>query len=180
MKTLALSTFLVLSLVTSATAQVPIVQVYLDSELVTIDRHCVAFGEIDTIYVAVSNFMQPIVDVEYRIETRGSFFLIQDLVPDGYTIDGYSGTGIRVSFGGAVAAFGKVLVEGVVGGWFCESDCSGGPGIITVEPHPESGRVQATAWPDLVKIEATGGVNFLCGALPVEPTTWGSIKALYR
>jgi len=51
---------------------------------------------------------------------------------------------------------------------------------VTVEPHPNSAKIQATSWPDLLKIEAAGGYNNMCGVLSVEPSTWGRIKALYR
>jgi hypothetical protein len=152
----------------------------LDSNLLAVEQStCPPFGTIDTLYVAASNFTPPIVDVEYRIETYGHFGLLLDLVPVGYSIEGYSGTGIRVSFGGPLDASGKILVESVVGGWFC--DCSEPifP-YITVQPHPDSGKIQATAWPDLIKVDAMGGFCVLCGTLPVESSTWGQIKALYR
>lgn len=109
----------------------------------------------------------------------GNLLIVQDLLPNGYTGDGYSWDGIRVSFGGPVDASAKLLVERIVVIWTCES-CSGGVVFFTVEPHPDTGKIQATGWPDLMKIEATGGSNDLCGVLPVEPSTWGRIKALYR
>lgn len=180
MKLPALSVLLVALFASFAAAQVPIVQVYLDSELLTIHRDCPPFGTPDTLYVAASNFIQPILDIEYRVETYGNFALLGDFFPNGSSGLGTSGTGIRVAFGGPIDASGTVLVQSIVGGWFCNDDCGGGPLFITVQPHPESGKIQGTAWPDLTKIEATGGVNFLCGTVPVEPSTWGRIKALYR
>lgn len=180
MKLPALSVLLVALLASVAAAQVPIVQVYLDSELLTIHRDCPPFGTPDTLYVAASNFFESIVDIEYRIEAYGNFALLVDMLPSGFSAEGHSGSGIRVAFGGPIDASGTVLVQSVVGGWFCNDDCGGGPLFITVQPHPESGKIQGTAWPDLTKIEATGGVNFLCGTTPVEATTWGRIKALYR
>ena len=179
MKLAALSVLLVALLASLAAAQVPIVQVYLDSELLTIHRDCPGHGIPDTLYVAVSNFTQPILDIEYRVETYGNFALLGDFFPNGFSGLGTSGTGIRVAFGGPIDASGTVLVQSVVGGWFCSCSEINFPYFV-VQPHPESGKVQATAWPDLTKIEATGGVNFLCGTVPVESSTWGRIKALYR
>lgn len=179
MKRLIVFVFLAGVFASSVPAQVPIVQVYLDSELLMIHSVCGTYNTIDTLYVVASNFTPPIVDIEYRIDTHGNFLIVQDLLPNGYISDGYSWSGIRLSFGGPVDASAKVVVERIVGVWTCES-CSGGVVYFQVEPHPDTGKIQATGWPDLMKIEATGGPNDLCGALPVEPSTWGRIKALYR
>ncbi len=76
-------------------------------------------------------------------------------------------------------ASGKLVVQRIWGAWFC-ANCGGSTAYITVQPHPDSGKIQATSWPDLMKIEARGGFNNLCGVLPVKSSTWGRIKALYR
>ena len=179
-KLIGLVALSVVSLASAVSAQVPIVQVYLDAELQTIHRKCPPFGTEDTLYVAASNFPWPIADIEYRVETYGNFAILEDLLPVGYSSDGYSATGIRVSFNGPVDASGTIVVQRILGGWFC-NDC-GGPTFpyIAVKPHPDSGKIQATRWPNLVKIEGTGGFNALCGDIAVESSTWGSIKALYR
>ncbi len=165
--------------VSSVPAQVPIVQVYLDGELETIHRECPPTATLDTLYVVASGFITPIIDIEYRIDTFGNFGILQDFFPTGFTNEGFSGDGIRVSFGSSKDASGKLLVQRIWGAWFCAS-CGGSAAYIIVQPHPISGKVQGTGWPDLTKIEATGGFNNLCVVLPVESSTWGRIKALYR
>jgi len=155
------------------------VQVYLDDELETIHRQCPPAGTLDTLYVVASNFSPPIIDVEYRIETYGNFGILLDLLPAGFTSDGFSGDGIRVSFGAPMDASGKFVVQRIWGAWFC-ANCGGSPAYLIVQPQPDSGKIQATSWPSLMKVEATGGFNDFCGVLPVKTSTWGQIKALYR
>lgn len=182
MKTSFALLFLGLSLLAQPTrAQAPTVQVYLDSQFHVVHRTCPPSGTVDTLYVVASGFSSPITDIEYSINLFGNFAFIQDLIPTGFSGIGYSGTGMRVSFGGPTNASGNLLVQSIWGFWNCQP-CGGGAFIpfIVVEPHNESGKIQATQWPDLAKVEADGGVNSLCGVLPTEPTTWGRIKALYR
>jgi hypothetical protein len=163
----------------SARAQVPIIQVYLDDEFQITDAVCPGFGLVDTLYVVASNFSVPIVDVEYQILGFGSFSPLFDILPSGFTATGFSGAGINVSFGGPADATGLFLVERIGGGWFC-ADCTGPILTLSVVPHPDSGKIQATAWPTLSKIEAAGGINILCTSIPVRETTWGKVKALFR
>lgn len=162
-------------------AQVPTVQVYLDPQFQVVHRTCPPGGTADTLYVVASGFSSPITDIEYSINLYGNFVFIQDLIPTGFSGIGYSGVGIRVDFGGPTNASGNLLVQSIFGFWNCQPcDCCGFGPFIVVEPHDGSGKIQATRWPDLIKAEAAGGVNALCGVLPTEPTTWGRIKALYR
>ena len=164
-----------------ARAQAPTVQVYLDSQFQVVHRTCPPDGTLDTLYVVASGFTSPITDIEYSVNLFGNFIFVQDLVATGFSGTGYSGVGIRVDFGGPTNAHGNLLVQRIHGFWTCQP-CGGGGfwPFIVVEPHNESGKIQATRWPDLTKVEAAGGVNSLCGVLPTEPTTWGRIKALYR
>jgi len=180
MKQLILCASLLVGIAPSSVAQVPIVQVYLDSELLTIHRECAPLGTPDTLYVVASNFTQPILDIEYRIETYGNLLIAEDLLPEGFTGEGYSGSGIRVLFGTPLDASARIVVERLYVLWTCNNSCSGSPLYLTVQPHPQSGRIQATRWPDLVKLDALGGFNSFCGVLPVTSSTWGQIKALYR
>jgi len=164
-----------------ARAQTPTVQVYLDSQFHVVHRTCPPGGTVDTLYVVASGFSSPITDIEYSINTWGNFGIVQDLVRPGFSGTGFSGIGIHVDFGGPANASGNLLVQRILGFWDCKP-CGGGGWVtfIVVEPHNESGKIQATKWPDLTKVEALGGVNSLCGVLPTQPTTWGRIKALYR
>jgi len=170
----------VLVLASSARSQTPVVHVYLDPQFQVLHRTCPPSGTIDTLYVVASGFTSPITDIEYSVNLYGNFAFVQDLIPPGFSGTGYSGVGMRVDFGGPTNVVGKVLVQRIFGYWSCQP-CGGGfiP-FIVVEPHNESGKIQATRWPDLAKIEADGGINPLCGVLPVASSTWGRIKALYR
>jgi hypothetical protein len=181
LKTSCILLYLAISLTaTVARSQSPVVQVYLDSQFQVLYRPCPPVTTIDTLYVVASGFTSPITDIEYSVNLYGNFVFFQDLIPAGFSGTGYSGVGMRVDFGGPINVVGKVLVQRIFGAWSCQP-CGGGfiP-FIVVEPHNVSGKIQATRWPDLAKIEADGGINPLCGVLPVASSTWGSIKALYR
>jgi hypothetical protein len=51
---------------------------------------------------------------------------------------------------------------------------------IIVIPHWQSGYVRATRYPDLEFIYGVGWTSIFCPQdIPVEQTTWGSVKAMY-
>ena len=162
-------------------AQVPIVQVYLDKNLTQTDRHdgCPPPATIDTVYVVASGFSSPITDIEYRIDAYANFEFAVELFPSGFSGLGLTAEGVKVSFGAAIDASDKVVIETIIGLWFCGCGTPSFP-YIEVLPHPASGKIQATRHSDMAKIEAAGGYNALCGLLPVEPSTWGKLKAMYR
>ena len=166
---------------TLAQAQAPTVQVYLNENLTQIHRHgnCPPFATIDTVYVVASGFSSPITDIEYRIDAYANFEFAVEQFPSGFSGLGLTAEGVKVSFGAAIDASDKVVVETIIGLWYCECGAPGFP-YIEVLPHPASGKIQATRYPDTAKIEAVGGYNSLCGVLPTEQSTWGRVKALYR
>jgi len=162
-----------------AFAQTPTVQMFFDEQLQVSMMECPGFV-FDTLYVVASGFDTQIVDVEYVISLNGHLDWYADLLPPTYTAVGISVTGIVVSFPEPVDANGPFLIQRIIAQWICVGCPQPGIPFIAVEPHPTSGKVQATRWPDMTKVEAEGIVNLLCPVLPVEKTTWGQVKALYR
>lgn len=181
MKRLLLLSALVCFFSVVSQAQVPIVQVYLDENLTVTNPHsgCPPFGTVDTLYVVASGFATLISDIEYSIDAHANFDFALEQFPPGFTGVGLTAEGVAISFGGPINASAKVIVETIVGLWYCDCGSLKFP-YITVGPHSGSGKIQASRWPDMMKIEATGGYNSLCPVLPTEPSSWGRIKALYR
>jgi hypothetical protein len=162
--------------------QTPTVQIYFDEQLQVPHRdNCGAILTFDTLYVVASSFNAQIVDIEYLVDVSswGAMWWIVDLIQPTYTATGESYAGIRVAFPSPVDATGAFLIQRIMVYWMC--DCSGVElHYVMVLPHPISGKVQATRWPDMTKIEGQGLAGVICPVLPVEETTWGSIKALYQ
>jgi len=53
--------------------------------------------------------------------------------------------------------------------------------VATVRPHGVTGQLRAIRWPENQPLDLTGGVATMCGRpVPVETSTWGRVKALYR
>jgi hypothetical protein len=166
----------------SLLAQTPTVQIYFDEALQVKHRRCpdAQPGTIlDTLYIVAHNFNAQIIDIEYLFHTYGNMAYAGDLLPAGYTAIGFSVDGIVVSFPAPVYAGSTLLIQGVMFWWTCRG-CPYPDYLIWIEPHPMSGKVQATRWPDLGKIEGMGRYSWLCPVVPVEQKTWGGIKALYR
>lgn len=71
---------------------------------------------------------------------------------------------------------------GFVVAWMCGYGCP--PEHLNKEiaigPYPSSPAIRAIRWPDLLSVEAAGLTSCVCAAPPVEGTTWGRVKALYR
>ena len=159
-------------------AQTPTIRVYFDEDWLVRSRHCPDETEgtvLDTLYVVATDFGN-ILDLEYSIE--GPLLFLADLLPEGYSASGVSFGGIIVTFPGPVPFTSERLVHRVWFAWGC-TGCQ--PWSIFVQPHPASGKIQGTRWPDLVKVEGVGSSNLLCYlTVPTESETWGGVKALYR
>ena len=162
-----------------AFAQTPAVQMFFDEQFQVPAMECTG-AVLDTLYVVANGFDAQIVDIEYLIYLNVYLLWIADLIEPTYTATGTSVAGIVVSFPAPVDATGPFLIQRILFEWLCDGCPHDGIPYIQVRPHPISGKVQATRWPDLVKIEAAGMTNVLCGVIPVEETTWGQVKALYR
>jgi hypothetical protein len=171
-------------------AQVPTVAIYSDEALQERDIWSCPGGPpgtvASTLYVVAEGFNMSMASIEYRIDLNPYLLFLGDIVPAGVG-EGYSVEGIRITFLTPVDATGQFLVQRIDFIYQCEG-CLDIDGIlildalITALPHPESGKIQAFRWPDMVAVEAEGLTSILCerASIPVEQTTWGMIKALYH
>jgi hypothetical protein len=136
-------------------------------------------SHIDSLYVVAHNFNMSMSSIEYRIDYSPQLEFIFDLV--GYTasIEGTSSAGIKISFSPPMEAGRTQLVEIVLFYWLCQG-CIYTDVPVLVSPHPISGKIQAQRSPDGAMIEAVGMTSLVCPTIPVEDTSWGRIKALYK
>jgi hypothetical protein len=76
-------------------------------------------------------------------------------------------------------AYETVVLQRVRFLWWCSAGQSQAIAIVVV-PHPETGKIRAISWPDSEEVEAVGMTAIVCPLNPVENSTWGHIKALYK
>ncbi len=165
-------------------AQIPIVQIYFDEDLVFTGAPCPGAppGSVfDSLYVVAEDFNMYMSAIEYRIQYPPVLFFVEDVIDPSFLVTGTSPEGIVITFPTPQDALGKLLVQKVVVIWMCDS-C--GPGDINIElrvrSHPASAKVRAVRWPDGGFVDGWGVLSLICPSLPIHETTWGEIKALYK
>jgi hypothetical protein len=134
-------------------------------------------------YVVAGNFNMAMSSIEYSVELDPAFLgFLGDIIDIGVA-EGWSPSGVRISYDPPLDAAGTVVVEGVFVIWvWSQGGCPNVNIPVRVLPHPSSGKIQAVRWPDLTAVEAVGRSATICpeASIPVEDTTWGTIKGLYN
>ena len=175
-----------------ANAQIPHVAVYFDPGLQYQQGDCPTDlpGTVaQTLYVVANNFGIWMNAIEYSIAYPPQLMWLGDidesdvgklsLGSSPYIGDGTGGVGI--AFSPARDGFVQLEVQKVVVLWMC-NDC--GPANrdapLIVMPFEPSGLVRAVEWPNLNVHIGIGFRSLVCSTTPVQETTWGQVKALYR
>ncbi len=162
----------------NVSAQVPNVQVYFD-DIAHTAKNCAGVGVMDTLLVVANNFNMWMNAIEYSIQYPPSLTWVADLSPSPLNI-GNTPSGVATSFPQPVNAFNPAVVMQVLVMWNCDV-CGGTPDAVVVQPHPQTGFVRASRWPDNALVAGVGMTSLVCpGVVPVEETTWGQVKALYN
>jgi hypothetical protein len=169
-----------MSLAFSANAQVPYVQVFFDDYASVESMDCPGVG-LGQLSVFALNWNMWIGAIEYMISLPSAMTMTGETFEPGVLVIGNSASGISLAFpvpGNGFAPFRTQRIQIV---WNC-SDCSGfADQQIAVWPNPLSGLVQAVRWPDNVKFVGVGMLSTICPVtIPVEESTWGSVKSLYQ
>lgn len=160
---------------TAVTAQTPIVQVVFDDAYLA-QTHICTNGEIDSAFVVAKNFEAWIVGIEFAIQYPVSIPFFADTDTPLLTM-GNTASGITMVW--QIPLNGYMPVKLCTIYYRCNNCLPDTP--IRVVPHPVSGFVRATRYPDLAFIEAIGWTSIFCpDIIPVEKTTWGTVKALYQ
>jgi hypothetical protein len=166
------------------TAQVPYIQIYFDENLQwDFAGQCPNTdpGEVvERIYIAAHNFNIFMSSIEYRVEYPPELPWVDDVVDPAYQYTGDSPTGIVITFPEPVDGSRTVLLERAMIVWYCRLCITDLDIQVVVVPHPTSGKVRAISWPDGEVVEGVGMRSLICPTLPVESSTWGEVKALYR
>ncbi|MEE9271144.1 MAG: hypothetical protein V3V49_12885 [Candidatus Krumholzibacteria bacterium] len=179
------SLLLITSGFTILSAQTPFVAVYFDEKIQVEAATCPIAPPgtvVQRLYVAALNFNAMINAIEFQItfppelQYIGENYLMPTLT------NGTTPTGLQLGFlGGAVDANTALILVEVVLLWQC-SACTGTSNApITVGPNPRTGLLGAFVLGDPdVEIPGVGLTALICPTVPVEPTTWGRVKALYQ
>ena len=168
-----------------ASAQTPFVAVYFDQQLQVESSTCpsAAPGTVSQqLYVAALNFNAFITGIEFQVNYPPELQFLGDVYPHVGIPVGNTAVGLRYGFTLAQNGNSAILVAVATVIWQCRN-CQGGLSDVPVlvGPHPLSGLLQATSFPDPeVTIPGVGLTALICPTVPVEETTWGGIKALYN
>ncbi len=173
----------------SAYAQsVPRVQWFFDADFTQTDKDC--DGSLNNIgYVVAVNFNMFISSVEYMIQYPAKMTWTFDIPMNANQLNlGNTSVGVASAWTLPLDCFQPTVIMQVLYDWRC-GNCDNPYDKnqpIVVGPDPTSGLLRFIRWPDNAEFQAIGMVSFVCyftgppPPTPVEPTTWGRIKALYE
>ena len=179
MKTLLVVTAVLAAILTATgvQAQTPTVGVFFDQAFARMDKDCPAGGGLDSAFVVASNFNAFISGIEYAVNYPTSMTWLSDYDTPPVTI-GSTPSGISEGFALPKNGFSPIVVAKVLYLWNCNG-CIVENDPIIVSPHPISGFVRATDFPNYDFINAVGMTSLVCATVPTEETSWGRIKSLY-
>jgi hypothetical protein len=179
MKTLlAVTAVLAVSLIgTGVHAQTPMVSVFFDQALTRMDEDCPSGGGIDSAFVVASNFNTFFAGIEYSINYPTTMTWLADYGTPPVTI-GSTPTGISEGFSLPQNGFFRIVVAKVLFAWNC-SGCTITDDPVIVSPHPITGFIGVTDYPNYDFINGVGMTSLVCATVPTDETTWGRIKSLY-
>jgi len=173
---------LILALGQVAMAQTPYFQIYFD------DAHTAAAADcpgapagtiVDTLHVVAHNLNNFFIATEFAIDYSTKLTWLGDM-PGGDLTIGQSPNGISMSWGLPVNGFSPVRVMSASVLWMC-SGCAGSENTpVVVIPNPDTSVLAYVTWPGIVAVPAVGMTSLICATVPVEETSWGQIKALYK
>ncbi len=167
----------VVTAVTPTLAQTPTVGIFFDEYLTRMDKDCPPGGGLDTAYVVASGFNTFISAIEYAVNYPASMTWVGDLDTPPVTL-GTTPTGITEAWPLPLNGYNPLVVARIAFIWNCDG-CSVTDDPIVVVPHPYSGFVRATDFPQYNTINGVGMKSLVCATVPTEDTTWGQVKALY-
>jgi hypothetical protein len=168
---------------TGAMAQpVPFVQFTFDRNMTITAMDCPGTSaDVQSGYIVAVNFNVFFTAIEYSVAYSPMMAYLGDVkVNDNQLNIGSSNTGISSAWSLPMSGFEPINILEVLFTWSCDNGCYD-PEAILVGTNPTTGLLQYTRWPDNELFSAIGMTSLVCpGAVPVEDTSWGGIKALYE
>ncbi len=173
------SAIALMAMAMSVNAQTPNVQVYFDENGSVTATDCPGggMGTNTVLTVIANNFGMFLTAIEYQIDYGPAFVFLGDQTNTPLVL-GNSPSGISIAWALPQNAFDAFVTQQANVLWNC-NDCSNMNAPVRVQPHPVSGHVRATRWPDNVLVDGVGLTSLVCATVPVTETTWGKVKSLY-
>jgi hypothetical protein len=171
---------------TSASAQVPYVQPYFDElHTVTVLNSCPT-DPLGRLYIVAHNWGIFMSAIEYQILYAPQITVLGDFVDEANILSiGQSPTGISLAWKNTPGLAFKSLRLQEVSVFYTCTACNDENITITVVKHPASDPAQPDYmiraldfWQD--EFFGVGMTAVICPTVPVEETTWGGIKSMYR
>lgn len=172
-----LTAVVVAATVMPAVAQTPTVSIFFDQNLTRMDKDCPVGGGLDSLFVVGLNFNTFMSAIEYAINYPASMTWVSDYATPPVTL-GTTPTGITSGWPLPLNGFNPIVFTKVLFMWNC-SGCTSDNQPVDVVPHPVSGFVRGTDFPNYDIVDAIGMRSLVCATVPVEETTWGQVKALF-
>jgi hypothetical protein len=185
---------LVFSLFCPAFSQTPRLQIYFDAQLTqkfADPPYAPPYTIVDSLYIVAEGFDAYLSAIEYSVDYTPHLLWLTDITT-GLNI-GTTPNGIATAWPTPQNAYSPFVVAEVLFLWgfeYCIGSVYDLP--LCANGHPATGSIRATRWPDLQLIYATNNAACICPLctgsscvcptqpIPVEDSTWGQIKALYR
>jgi hypothetical protein len=180
------------------TAQLPRLQVYFDASFTETYANCPDSPpgtEIQELYFVAHNFNAWLSAIEFRVLYPPQMMFLGDNLDDGQgglkLMLGTSPEGIAVAWTVPANGFEPLFVSRATVLWMCQG-CAEVNHRVCFDVYPTSGKLRAVRWPDESIIYGFGQAGMICPTccptgpvicpdytIPVQPTTWGAVKALY-
>lgn len=173
------------SVVGSATAQVPTLQVFSDSSLKEPFIRCGTPNTWAELFVVMRNVNFLVSAIDFSISYSPYMVWLYDMLPDPDVMVqiGNSPMGTALAWAGCCTpdgSLGDIVVLRPVIYW--PGYCRCGDSVVRVEGYAPLGKTTPSVvrYPDFTEFDIIGMDTYFCPPIPVQPTTWGSVKALYR
>jgi hypothetical protein len=144
---------------------------------------CAGYGVWDSLYVVANNLAMWVSGVEYCIQYPPEILWFADR-SGGLNIGsspcvGDGSGGIATVWPLPRNSYEPLIVNNVLFIWQREG-CPFFNSPVKACANEQTGFLRATRYPDAVYVNMIGMLSLICPTCPVEETTWGNIKALYR
>jgi hypothetical protein len=158
--------------------EVPYIMLYFD-DLYTVGSEDCPGAQPDSAYIVVKNLNMYLQAIEYQVLYPAEMVWIGDDVGTALAI-GNTSIGIAESWPLPQNAYVPYSVAKVTFMWNCTGGCPVKNIPIVIVPHPDTFKLRAIRWPDLGEVPVIGMTSLVCATIPVEESSWGQIKALYK
>ena len=172
----------------SAAAQIPYVHVYsdpaFDDNFIGCPPSNAQLGTPLLLYVVLHNWTEPFSAVDFSIIFPNELVYVADIAVDpvGSVMIGTSPSGIAIAWGGCClpdASTGTTLLLTILVLTAPGCNCHDAIRVSGYGPLSKSNPT-LVRYPDFSEVQLYGMSSGMCGTTPVEPTTWGKVKSLYR